>query len=122
MRAGGHDEVLEMLQHLWVDAYADACARVAVIEDYLGTRIAGTESPYARDAAISAAHKLAGTLGTFGLPTGSELGRSIERTLEAGRRAFGIGDGTAVSNNRPRPLCNCGRTLGSTHDGIGPGQ
>lgn len=45
--------------------------------------IAGRLSPLMRRGAADTAHKLAGSLGMFGYPRGTELAREIEQLLES---------------------------------------
>jgi len=52
--------------------------RIAILESAAPATAAGTLSLTQRVEAISAAHKLAGVLGTFGLTEGTELAREVE--------------------------------------------
>ena len=70
------------IAELWAGAQSNALERVELIETYCAHRLAGASDRAQHDAAHAAAHKLAGTLGTFGLPRGSELARGIELALE----------------------------------------
>ncbi|MFZ4515257.1 MAG: Hpt domain-containing protein [Acidimicrobiia bacterium] len=81
------DAIYEALAHLWVEAHADAWARYDTIAAYVDART--TREPWVRTdahdalaaAATHAAHQLAGSLGTFGFPTGSEVARMLERAI-----------------------------------------
>jgi HPt (histidine-containing phosphotransfer) domain-containing protein len=79
--ADTQDAVLEALAHIWADAYADAVERLTVIEYYCAAVRTGRANELQRGDAAAAAHKLAGTLGTFGFPTGSDYARSIDGEL-----------------------------------------
>jgi HPt (histidine-containing phosphotransfer) domain-containing protein len=69
---------------LWRDAQPRALTRVATIEAAIGALAEGSvDSELAADA-IREAHKLAGALGTFGMPAGTDRARAIERRLEDG--------------------------------------
>ena len=52
--------------------------RVAILEATAQVRVAGDIAKEQREAAHAAAHKLAGTLGTFNLARGTELAREFE--------------------------------------------
>ena len=73
------DAVLDALGHLWLEAQGDAHDHLDTIIDYLDT----PADDAARARAKNAAHRLAGTLGTFGFPTGSDIARHMERALRA---------------------------------------
>ena len=66
------------LDQLWVRFLAEIRVRVDIL-DAAGAACAANElSAAQREAAHSAAHKLAGTLGTFNLANGTELAREYE--------------------------------------------
>jgi chemotaxis protein histidine kinase CheA len=69
---------------LWGDARPRALGRVAVLEGAVTALRDGALDDDAADEATREAHKLAGALGTFGMPAGSARARAIERTLAAG--------------------------------------
>ena len=73
------DAVLDALGHLWLDARTDARNHLDTIIDYLDT----PADDAARVEAVDAAHKLAGTLGTFGFPTASDIARHMELALRS---------------------------------------
>lgn len=68
----------EAMARLWAKFLPDIEQRVAVVEAAAKTAAAGTLSHAEREAAHAAAHKLAGSLGTFGLQRGTELARQAE--------------------------------------------
>jgi HPt (histidine-containing phosphotransfer) domain-containing protein len=68
----------EAMARLWAKFLPDIEQRVAVVEAAAQAAAAGTLSEADREAAHAAAHKLAGSLGTFGLQRGTELAREAE--------------------------------------------
>jgi HPt (histidine-containing phosphotransfer) domain-containing protein len=76
------DEALsQLMDGLWTRFLPDIRARVSVLE---ATGLAASEGKLTaneREAARSAAHKLAGVLGTFGLTRGTILARELELTF-----------------------------------------
>jgi hypothetical protein len=76
---------------LWHDAQPRALGRVVVLE---GAVTALRDDALDDDSAAEAtreAHKLAGALGTFGMPAGSARAREIERRLTGGVTAADAG-------------------------------
>ena len=74
-------EMDALLQVLWKQNYGILLERLKLIRnasDQLGT---GSLDCQTRQDAEAAAHKLAGILGTFGLPQGSALASTIETSL-----------------------------------------
>jgi HPt (histidine-containing phosphotransfer) domain-containing protein len=67
-----------MLDLMWHKYLPDIRQRAQVLEDAARSASAGNLSQSEREAAKSAAHKLAGTLGTFGLSRGTDLARELE--------------------------------------------
>jgi HPt (histidine-containing phosphotransfer) domain-containing protein len=76
-------EMEELLQSLWTKNYGLLQERLKVIRDAHDSLAAGSLDNQTRCDAESAAHKLAGILGTFGLPQGSALASKIEMSLAA---------------------------------------
>jgi HPt (histidine-containing phosphotransfer) domain-containing protein len=66
------------LDRLWARFLPEIRERVTVIESAVKALATGPLSAEQRDAAASAAHKLAGVLGTFSLARGTELARKLE--------------------------------------------
>lgn len=65
---------------LWRDAQPRVLERVEVVEAALAAlRAGGLDEELADEA-----HKPAGALGTFGMPGGTDLARTVERRLAAG--------------------------------------
>jgi HPt (histidine-containing phosphotransfer) domain-containing protein len=69
---------------LWRDAQPRVLERVEVVEAALAALRAGGLDEELADEARREAHKPAGALGTFGMPGGTDLARTVERRLAAG--------------------------------------
>jgi HPt (histidine-containing phosphotransfer) domain-containing protein len=69
---------------LWSDAQPRALARVETIEAAVAALRDGALGADAADEATREAHKLAGALGTFGMPAGTRHARAIEQRLAEG--------------------------------------
>ena len=74
-------EMEELLQSLWTKNYGLLQERLKLIRDAYDRLAVGSLDKQTRCDAESAAHKLAGILGTFGLPQGSALASKIETSL-----------------------------------------
>ena len=74
-------EMDDLLQALWVKNYPILVERLKVIRAAKEKSDAGYLGEQARKDGEEAAHKLAGILGTFGLPQGSVLASKIEALL-----------------------------------------
>jgi DNA-binding response OmpR family regulator/HPt (histidine-containing phosphotransfer) domain-containing protein len=72
------------IARLWEGARTRALARVELIEDAVAALLGTAPDVEQGDAARREAHKLAGSLGTFGMPKATEHARAIERAFEAG--------------------------------------
>ncbi len=68
----------EALARMWVQFLPQMYDRVAALETAAGPMADGTLSDTEREEATAAAHKLAGILGSFGLPEGTNLAREAE--------------------------------------------
>jgi HPt (histidine-containing phosphotransfer) domain-containing protein len=74
----------QMLAMLWQKNRPTVAERVLLLrESHTQLATTGALTPQHRTDAASAAHKLAGVLGTFGFPQGTEAARKIEHLLEA---------------------------------------
>ncbi len=78
--APGQANLSDSLDRLWARFLPQIAERVAVLESAAAGVAAGTLSASRRDAAQSAAHNLAGVLGTFNLTRGTILARELELT------------------------------------------
>ena len=68
----------QALDGLWQRFLPQIRERVAILESAAAALAAGPLTEELREAALAAAHKLAGTLGTFGLTRGTVLARELE--------------------------------------------
>ncbi|MFZ0306513.1 MAG: Hpt domain-containing protein [Terracidiphilus sp.] len=80
------DKLAATLELLWVRFLPEIRARVEVLEAAASVLAGGTLTTTQRESATSAAHKLAGTLGTFNLARGTLVARELEQL-------YGSGDG-----------------------------
>lgn len=71
-------EIAAILDQMWTRFLPDIRQRAEVLETSAEALTAGGMTDAQRAAAHSAAHKLAGTLGTFNLMHGTELAREFE--------------------------------------------
>ena len=79
--SGGLDAAIAAL---WRDAQPRALDRVEVLEAAVAALAAGGIGAALAEEATREAHKLAGALGTFGMPAGTTHARAIELRLGAG--------------------------------------
>ncbi len=73
----------ELLSTLWSRSRETIAERLDVLRATLRSLRADPVDAVARKSGADAAHKLAGILGTFGLPEGTELARRTEVLLES---------------------------------------
>jgi HPt (histidine-containing phosphotransfer) domain-containing protein len=73
----------ELLTNLWTRSQQTIGERLDVLRASHRTLRVNPADPGARRAGADAAHKLAGILGTFGLPAGTEIARRIEVLLDS---------------------------------------
>jgi HPt (histidine-containing phosphotransfer) domain-containing protein len=66
------------IDRLWIRFLPEIRERVGVLDAAAATCAASQLTDQQREAAHAAAHKLAGTLGTFNLARGTELARELE--------------------------------------------
>ena len=71
------------LDRLWIRFLPEIRERVTVIESAIQSLAAGSLSAEQKEAAASAAHKLAGVLGTFSLHRGTVIARELELQFTA---------------------------------------
>jgi HPt (histidine-containing phosphotransfer) domain-containing protein len=72
-----------LLSRLWQRSLPLLLERLAVLDAAANAAHAGTLAADLRAQATDEAHKLAGSLGMFGYPDGTDLARKIELLLEA---------------------------------------
>jgi HPt (histidine-containing phosphotransfer) domain-containing protein len=73
--------MMDALARLWTKFLPEIEERVAVLKAAAQPLAAGSLGEDQRSAAHAAAHKLAGSLGTFGLHRGTDLARQAELLL-----------------------------------------
>ncbi len=81
--AGAEQDLQAAIAEVWQRVKGSVEARVSTLEDAVGALLLGDLTPEQRRSAEREAHKLAGSLGTFGLSRGSELARELEYALGA---------------------------------------
>ncbi len=74
--------IAETMNRMWAKFLPDLEERVATLEIAAAAAAQGSLTPEICEQASSAAHKLAGVLGTFGLDEGTELAREAESFYE----------------------------------------
>jgi HPt (histidine-containing phosphotransfer) domain-containing protein len=79
MAADPQPQIAAALKLLWGKFLPQMQERVAVLEEANRALGGGSISDEQRTAAAAAAHKLAGSLGTFGLTDGTNLAREAEQ-------------------------------------------
>ena len=78
------DQALAAVAGLWTRFKGTILGRVEVVEQALSELLEGDLSNELRQKAEQEAHKLAGSVGSFGFKEGSRLAREIERFFRAG--------------------------------------
>jgi HPt (histidine-containing phosphotransfer) domain-containing protein len=73
-----------MLAGIWERSKTTLAERVEILRQVTAAAASNSLDDPGRARAVDSAHKLAGVLGTFGLPRGTELAREAEETF--GRR------------------------------------
>jgi len=74
-------EYLAFLNETWLAQKAKILTQLTIFEEAIATLDQGTLSPSVQEKAYHAAHKLAGTLGTFGLSQAMTLARQLEQSF-----------------------------------------
>ncbi|WP_022927925.1 Hpt domain-containing protein [Patulibacter americanus] len=78
------DGLEDALRALWDRTLPRVLGRIAVLDEAAAALAAGRLDDELCDRARIEAHRLAGTLGTMGLPDASPVAKRLERLLEAG--------------------------------------
>jgi HPt (histidine-containing phosphotransfer) domain-containing protein len=81
------DDLQTAIAALWLDARPRTFARIETLEAAIAALGDGGLDADLRERARQEAHKLTGSLGTFGMPDGSTHARVIELRLEDGATA-----------------------------------
>jgi HPt (histidine-containing phosphotransfer) domain-containing protein len=71
------------MAQMWTKFLPEIEQRVSLIDHAAQALAAGNLSEDQRESAHAAAHKLAGSLGLFGMTRGTEIARAIEHLLES---------------------------------------
>jgi HPt (histidine-containing phosphotransfer) domain-containing protein len=79
------DQLPKAIAALWVQARPRYLERLATVDEGLRALAAGRLDDDLRTRARDEAHRLAGALGTFGMPAGSRHARALEERLTHGR-------------------------------------
>jgi HPt (histidine-containing phosphotransfer) domain-containing protein len=104
METANRSQVAEAMNRLWAQFLPQIEERVATLELAARALAGGTLTTPLREQAGAAAHKLAGTLGTFGLSRGTELARQAEQLYATDLSALEM-------NGRPAALASELRVL-----------
>jgi HPt (histidine-containing phosphotransfer) domain-containing protein len=78
------NDIAAALDRLWTRFLPEIRARVEILESAARALANGELATAQREEAAGAAHKLAGTLGTFGLAHGTTVARELERQFVNG--------------------------------------
>jgi HPt (histidine-containing phosphotransfer) domain-containing protein len=84
MPAQKSDEVRSALEKVWLNSRPEALGRVATLERFAENLRSGTSDQPSWESALSAAHRLAGSLGMFGFNDASSCAATIEALLGNG--------------------------------------
>jgi len=79
------DEVRSALEKVWFNSRPEALGRVATLERFAESLRSGTPDQLYWESALSAAHRLSGSLGMFGFNDASSCAAKIEALLGDGR-------------------------------------
>jgi HPt (histidine-containing phosphotransfer) domain-containing protein len=76
-----NDEVRSALEKVWLDSRPEALGRVATLQRFAEDLRSGIPDQQSRQNALSAAHRLSGSLGMFGLNEASSCATKLEALL-----------------------------------------
>jgi DNA-binding response OmpR family regulator len=96
-RAPSRESVNAAVGQLWSRAKGTMLERVAVLERAAQSIVSGRLNGALRQQATDEAHRLAGALGTFGLPEGTKVARELEG-IYGGGRFLKADDGAPLSS------------------------
>jgi HPt (histidine-containing phosphotransfer) domain-containing protein len=85
-----NEQLQQLLLKLWVNSKATIAERLETIRHAQTQMAQNSLQNSTRSQAVDAAHKLAGILGTFGLPEGTELARQVEEGLSTTNPSEGL--------------------------------
>jgi HPt (histidine-containing phosphotransfer) domain-containing protein len=78
------DEVRSALEKVWLNSRREALGRVATLQRFAENLRSGTPDQLSWESALSAAHRLSGSLGMFGFNCASSCAARIEALLGDG--------------------------------------
>jgi HPt (histidine-containing phosphotransfer) domain-containing protein len=78
------DEVRSALEKVWLNSRSEALGRLATLERFTEDLRSGTPDQHSWESALSAAHRLSGSLGMFGFNEASSCAAKIEVLLSDG--------------------------------------
>lgn len=78
------DEVRSALEKVWLNSRPEALGRLATLERFTEMLRSGTPDQQSWERALSAAHRLSGSLGMFGFDEASSCAAKIEALLGDG--------------------------------------
>ena len=78
------DEIRSALEKVWLSSRPEALGRLATLEQFAENLRSGAPDPESREKALSAAHRLSGSLGMFGFGEASVCAAEIEALLAEG--------------------------------------
>jgi len=84
------DDVQAAVVRLWRRSRPVVLERIAALEEAATALAAGRLEPHEVEQSRAEAHKLVGSLGTFGVPRGSELARGVEHELAGSGQDAGL--------------------------------
>jgi HPt (histidine-containing phosphotransfer) domain-containing protein len=87
------ESIAEAMNRLWVQYLPQIEERVRTLELVAVAHEDGSVTAEHCEQAMAAAHKLAGVLGTFGLPEGTRLAREMEALYSRGTNALSTANG-----------------------------
>jgi HPt (histidine-containing phosphotransfer) domain-containing protein len=93
MGSAEEQAIADAMNRLWAQYLPQITERVQTLELAAVALEEGTLTSAEREGATAAAHKLAGVLGTFGLPEGTALAREAEEFYSRGAQSSTPADG-----------------------------
>jgi HPt (histidine-containing phosphotransfer) domain-containing protein len=75
------DEVRSALEKVWLDSRPEALGRLAMLQSFTEKLCSGIPGRQSWESAVSAAHRLSGSLGMFGFNEASACAATIEALL-----------------------------------------
>ncbi len=89
-QTAAHD-LTQLLDQLWTRFLPEIRERAKILHNAASACAEGTMNDDLRESAHAAAHKLAGSLGTFNLARGTELAREFEQASSSEESCIAVG-------------------------------